>query len=51
MARIIAQRVTADIDGVYNKMPKFGLGKASKIVPASGRRESARGRMSLEASR
>ena len=30
---------------VYVNMPPFGLGKATKSVPASGRRESAAGRM------
>ena len=30
---------------VYSGMPPFGLGKASTIVDASGRRESARGRL------
>lgn len=30
---------------IYVNMPPFGLGKATKSVPASGRRESAAGRM------
>ncbi|CAM3537103.1 DUF4188 domain-containing protein [Deinococcus frigens] len=30
---------------VYVNMPKFGLGRAGTLVPASGRRESAAGRM------
>ena len=30
---------------VYSGMPSFGLGKASRIVDAVGRRESARGRL------
>jgi hypothetical protein len=30
---------------VYVNMPPFGLAKATKAVPASGRRESAQGRM------
>jgi hypothetical protein len=28
-------------------MPPFGLGKATKIVPATGRREIAAGRMAM----
>jgi hypothetical protein len=31
---------------VYNNMPAHGLGAASRLVPATGRRESARGRLS-----
>ncbi|HEV1286245.1 MAG TPA: DUF4188 domain-containing protein [Bryobacteraceae bacterium] len=31
---------------VYVNVPPFGLGKATKLVPASGKRESATGRMS-----
>jgi hypothetical protein len=34
-------------EAVYNNMPALGLGKASKLVPASGRRESAPGRLGL----
>jgi hypothetical protein len=34
-----------DFECVYNNMPPFGLGKATSLVPASGRRESAAGRM------
>lgn len=34
-------------ESVYNNMPAFGLAKATKIVPASGRRQSAADRMSL----
>jgi Domain of unknown function (DUF4188) len=30
---------------IYVNMPPFGLGKATKSVPASGKRESAAGRM------
>lgn len=30
---------------VYSGMPPFGLGKAGKLVPASGSRDSARGRI------
>jgi hypothetical protein len=33
-----------DYETVYSGMPPFGLGKAGKLVPASGRRDSARGR-------
>jgi len=32
---------------VYNNMPAFGLGKATQLAPASGRRKSARDRMSV----
>ncbi len=35
-----------DFECVYNNMPAFGLAKATKRVPATGRRESAPGRMS-----
>jgi hypothetical protein len=34
-----------DYETVYVNMPPFGLGKATKAVPASGRKESAAGRM------
>lgn len=34
-----------DYECVYNNMPVFGLAKATKVVPVSGRRESAEGRM------
>ncbi len=37
-----------EYEAVYSGMPAFGLGKAGALVPASGRRESARGRMGLE---
>lgn len=30
---------------VYSGMPRFGLGTAGRLVPASGRKESARGRL------
>jgi hypothetical protein len=30
---------------IYNNMPAFGLAKATKVVPASGYRDSAAGRM------
>lgn len=32
-------------ESVYSGMPRFGLGTAGKLVPASGRKESARGRL------
>jgi hypothetical protein len=39
-------RVSAgQYEGIYNNMPPFGLGRASKLVPASGRRASAAGRL------
>jgi Domain of unknown function (DUF4188) len=34
-----------DYETVYVNMPPFGLGKATKVVTASGRRESAAGRL------
>ena len=34
-----------DYECVYNNMPPFGLGKATRLVPATGRREGAVGRM------
>ena len=34
-----------DYECVYNNMPAFGLAKATHTVPATGRRESAPGRM------
>jgi len=34
-----------DYECVYNNMPPFGLGKATRIVPATGRRQDAPGRM------
>jgi hypothetical protein len=37
---------SGDFECVYNNMPLFGLARATKCVPASGRRESAAGRMS-----
>jgi hypothetical protein len=36
-----------DYECVYNNMPLFGLAKATKAVPATGRRESAPGRMQI----
>ena len=38
-----------EYETVYSGMPPFGLGKASTLVPASGRRESARGRVGAAA--
>ena len=32
-------------EGIYNNMPPAGLGKASSLVPASGRYRSASGRL------
>ena len=32
---------------IYSGMPPFGLGKVGTLVPASGRRDAARGRMGL----
>ncbi|MFN8498650.1 MAG: DUF4188 domain-containing protein, partial [Anaerolineae bacterium] len=32
-------------ESVYNNMPAFGLGKATELVTATGRRESARSRV------
>ncbi|HTO54602.1 MAG TPA: DUF4188 domain-containing protein [Myxococcota bacterium] len=34
-----------DFECVYNNMPRFGLARAFSAVPATGRRESAPGRM------
>lgn len=34
-----------DFECVYHNMPLFGLARATRAVPASGRRESAPGRM------
>ena len=34
-----------DYECVYNNMPLFGLAKATRAVPATGRREFAPGRM------
>jgi len=34
-----------DFECIYNNMPLFGLARATKSVPAQGRRESASGRM------
>lgn len=37
-----------DYECVYNNMPPFGLARATKIVPATGRKETARGRMNAK---
>jgi hypothetical protein len=37
-----------DYECVYNNMPPFGLAKATRAVPATGRRESASGRMGAQ---
>ena len=34
-----------EYETVYSGMPAYGLGSAANLVPASGRRESARGRL------
>ena len=34
-----------EYESVYSGMPKFGLGAAGRLVPATGRRETARGRL------
>ena len=36
-------------ESVYVNMPQFGLGKAGSVVPASGHRSSARGRLGEKA--
>ena len=36
-----------DYECVYNNMPPFGLAKATRLVPATGRRECAPGRMAF----
>jgi fumigallin biosynthesis monooxygenase-like protein len=38
-----------DFECVYNNMPLFGLARATQCIPASGRRESASGRMAARA--
>lgn len=40
-----------DFECVYGNMPLFGLAKATRAVPATGRRESAPGRMAGMAAR
>jgi len=37
-----------EYESVYSGMPPFGLGTVGRLVPASGRRESARGRMTAQ---
>jgi hypothetical protein len=37
-----------EYEAIYSGMPRTGLGKAGKLVPASGRKESARGRAGRE---
>jgi hypothetical protein len=39
-----------DYETVYSGMPPFGLGKVGKLVPATGKRESARERLVAPAS-
>jgi Domain of unknown function (DUF4188) len=34
---------------IYNNMPRYGLGKIGELVPASGKREYASGRISVKA--
>ena len=34
-----------EYEALYSGMPAFGLGKASTLVPATGRRDTARGRI------
>lgn len=34
-------------EAIYSGMPAFGLGKIGRLVPATGQRESARGRMGV----
>ncbi|MFN0148644.1 MAG: DUF4188 domain-containing protein [Dehalococcoidia bacterium] len=36
-----------EYEGVYNNMPPTGLGKAGRLIPASGRHATAPGRMGL----
>jgi hypothetical protein len=35
-------------EAIYNNMPRVGLGEAGELVPAAGRRETAKGRISGE---
>jgi hypothetical protein len=39
--------VIGDFECVYDNMPRFGLARATRFVPAVNPRESASGRMSL----
>ncbi len=34
-------------EAVYSGMPAFGLGKVGKLIPASGARQTARGRFGV----
>ena len=36
-----------DYECIYNNMPAYGLARATRIVPATGRREGAAGRMKV----
>jgi hypothetical protein len=38
-----------EYEALYGSMPAYGLGKVGALVPASGRRESARGRIGAAA--
>jgi hypothetical protein len=38
-----------EYEAIYSGMPPIGLGKAGTLVPASGRHDTARGRMGREA--
>jgi Domain of unknown function (DUF4188) len=38
-----------EYEAIYSGMPAIGLGKASKLIPAVGRKESARGRITQDA--
>ena len=37
-----------EYEAIYSGMPPTGLGRAGKLVPATGRKESARGRAGRE---
>ena len=39
---------SGDYESVYVNMPTFGMGKAGELVEATGRRESAAGRLAAE---
>jgi hypothetical protein len=39
-----------EYEAIYSGVPRQGLGKAGKLVPATGRKESARGRISPDTS-
>jgi len=36
-----------DYECIYNNMPKYGLGKVAELIPATGKRESAGGRITV----